>query len=94
MTEKMVFLNCPVCKCGIDVSDSGWSQICCPNCKIDIARQDWVERDVLEGMYLDHLEAAQQSVQRTGCTGDHDLMLSVGVETCTVCGQSTQPARR
>jgi len=65
MTEKMVFLNCPVCKCGIDVSDSGWSQICCPNCKIDIARQDWVERDVLEGMYLDRLEAAQHSVQRT-----------------------------
>jgi len=60
MAEKMVFLNCPVCKCGIDVADNGWSLICCPNCKIDIAREDWVDRDVLEGKYLTRLEAAQQ----------------------------------
>ena len=65
MAEKMVFLNCPVCKSGIDVADNGWSQICCPNCKIDIAREDWVDRDVLEGKYLARIEAAQQKMHPT-----------------------------
>ena len=65
MAEKMVFLNCPVCKCGIDVADNGWLQICCPNCKIDIAREDWVGRDVLESKYLARLEAAQQKMHPT-----------------------------
>lgn len=65
MADKMVFLNCPVCKCGIDVADNGWSQICCPNCKIDIAREDWVDRDVLESKYLARLEASQQKMHPT-----------------------------
>jgi hypothetical protein len=75
MAKKMVFLNCPVCKCGIDVEDNGWSQICCPNCKIDIDRQGWVDRDVLEGKYLAHLEAVQQKMHPTGGT------------PCEICGR-------
>lgn len=51
MTKKMIFLNCPVCQYGIDAADNDWPQIRCPNCKIDIARQDWVVRETLVGKY-------------------------------------------
>ena len=55
----MIFINCPVCLHGIDVADNGWLEICCPNCKIDISRADWVRRDYLESKWLARVEAAQ-----------------------------------
>lgn len=36
-------------------------------------------------------KADQQSVHGTGCLGLHDLMSTIGVEICTVCGKSTRP---
>ena len=65
MTVKMVFLNCPICNCGIDVEDNGWFQICCPNCKIDIPRADWVDRVYLESKWLAKVEAAQKRTRKT-----------------------------
>jgi hypothetical protein len=83
--EDLGRYECEICHLAV-VDDE---MLLCPEC-----RENNVCLYCYENGELCKQCAARHNASTARCVGDHDLMLSVDVETCTVCGQSTHPTRR